>query len=433
MVTKFGTTANPKEKTHICKVPIDKIVESYGSPVFVLSEKKIRKNYNKAKTAFEKHYPKVQFAWSYKTNYLNSVCKIYHQEGSWAEVVSSFEYDKAIKNGVSGDKIIFNGPDKSETDLNKAIKNDSLIHVDNFDEITRLINLVNETDKTPRVAVRVNMDVGIYPLWDRFGFNFENGQAWKAIKKIIASDKLNLVGIHTHIGTYMLSTSAYEKAAKVMVKLFKKTKSKYEHVLDYIDMGGGFPSTNTLKGAYLSGADSVPDIEEFAEVIGNTILNSGIKEADLPYLYLESGRALIDDAGYLIGSVLSNKRLSDERRATIVDFGVNIMFTAFWFNHKISPAQKTNDQAEITTLFGPLCMNIDVIRDQINLPLLNPGDKLIVHHMGAYNITQSMQFITLRPPVILIDLEGNTHVIKEKENLSVLEQGDKVPEYLQNI
>ena len=73
---------------------------------------------------------KVQFAWSYKTNYLDAVCNVFHQEGSWAEVVSGFEYDKAILNGVPGEKIIFNGPDKSYEELKKATQNGSLIHID---------------------------------------------------------------------------------------------------------------------------------------------------------------------------------------------------------------------------------------------------------------------------------------------------------------
>jgi len=73
--------------------------------------------YKNAYRAFSTRYPKVQFAWSYKTNYLDAVCRVYHQEGAWAEVVSGFEYTKALNNGVDGKYIIFNGPDKSEEDL----------------------------------------------------------------------------------------------------------------------------------------------------------------------------------------------------------------------------------------------------------------------------------------------------------------------------
>ena len=108
MPNKFGMKTERFPKTHIDGVPVKDLIRDYGSPLFVLSEKTIRSNFKKAQKVFKMRYPKVQFAWSYKTNYLDAVCKIYHQEGSWAEVVSGFEYDKAINNGVKGSQIIFN-------------------------------------------------------------------------------------------------------------------------------------------------------------------------------------------------------------------------------------------------------------------------------------------------------------------------------------
>jgi len=99
--------------THIDEISVKDMLSEYGSPLFIISEKSIRKTYAEAKRAFETRYPKVQFAWSYKTNYLNAVCNVFHKEGSWAEVVSRFEYDKAVDNGVDGNKIIFNGPEKN--------------------------------------------------------------------------------------------------------------------------------------------------------------------------------------------------------------------------------------------------------------------------------------------------------------------------------
>ena len=145
-----------------------------------------------ALNAFTKRYPKIQFSWSYKTNYLDAVCRVFHQEGSWAEVVSGFEYDKAIKNNVRGDQIIFNGPDKSDEDLNKAIQNNSMIHIDHFDEMYALIDIAEKAGKKARVAIRVNMDTGIYPMWDRFGFNYENGDAWDALNRIMMNEHLDL-------------------------------------------------------------------------------------------------------------------------------------------------------------------------------------------------------------------------------------------------
>jgi diaminopimelate decarboxylase len=195
VMNKFGTRTEYAPVTHIDGVSVKEMIKEYGSPLFVISEKTIRETYKDANRAFKTRYPKVQFAWSYKTNYVNAVCNVFHQEGSWAEVVSGFEYAKAIGNGVPGNKIIFNGPDKTEEELRTAINNQSPIHIDHLDELYLIKELAVEMKKRPKVAIRVNMDTGVYPMWDRFGFNYENGSAWDAINKIILTDTMDLMGL----------------------------------------------------------------------------------------------------------------------------------------------------------------------------------------------------------------------------------------------
>ena len=430
LMNKFGMNTEYLPMKDIEGIPVKDLIQKYGSPLFVLSENKIRNKYKELYTSFSVRYPKVQFAWSYKTNYLNAVCNIFHQEGSWAEVVSGYEYDKAILNGVPGDKIIFNGPDKSLDELKKAAEHGSLIHIDHLDELYSLIDLAKNSELKPKVAIRVNMDTGVYPMWDRFGLNYENGQAWDAINKIMASNVLNLVGLHTHIGTFMLSPNAYGVAANKLVDLAIRVKQKFGKFIKYIDLGGGFPSQNNLKGAYLPGVDMTPPLEEYAESIASALLNSPLDMNELPLLILETGRALVDQAGYLLGTVIANKRLTSGKRATILDVGINLLFTSFWYNHKVTPAQDFSDYREDMELFGPLCMNIDVIRENIQLPTLKKGDHVVVQNVGAYNMTQWMQFITLRPNVVLIDQNKKTHVIRKSETVEYINTMENVPDHL---
>lgn len=433
MMNKFGTKTEFTPVTHIDGNAVSDLIAEFGSPLFVISEKTIRQTYRDAKRAFTTRYPKVQFAWSYKTNYISAVCNVFHQEGSWAEVVSGFEYKKALQNGVKGDKIIFNGPDKTTEDLLLAINNGSLIHIDHLDELYQLKELATGKKKKPKVAIRVNMDTGVYPMWDRFGFNYENGDAWDAINKIMLNGGMELVGLHCHIGTFMLAPGAYGIAAAKLSELALSIKKKYKVAVRYIDMGGGFASRNTLKGSYLKGMDLSPTFDQYAEAISSSILNAGFTESDLPLLILETGRALIDDAGYLLGSVISNKRLADGRRATILDFGVNILFTSFWYDHKISPAQLFGQHNEDTVMYGPLCMNIDVIRENVSFPPLKKDDQVVVHSVGAYNMTQWMQFIAMRPAVVLIDLKGKVHQIRKKETIETIQANELMPAYLKTF
>lgn len=427
---KFGMKSRVQPITHIDDVAVKILIEQYGSPLYVLSEKTIRDTYKKAVDAFKTRYPKVQFAWSYKTNYTNAVCRVYHQEGSWAEVVSGFEYEKAIANGVLGDKIIFNGPDKSRNDLYKAIENHSLIHIDHLDEFYEIASIVKDSCKKAKVAIRVNMDTGIYPQWFRFGFNYENGEAWNTINKIMQTPGFELQGLHTHIGTYITSAQAYGIATTKLSQLAVKVYHKYNHHIQYIDLGGGFASKNTLKGAYLPGTDTCPGFDDYAEQITEALHNSDIPYAHMPTLFLETGRALIDDAGYLLGSVIANKRMPDGRKALIVDIGINLLFTSFWYEHNIVPASFTQPDMENTTIYGPLCMNIDVIREAINFPVMEKGEHVVINRIGAYNMTQWLQFINYRPKIVMIDTEGNTHVVREEETHETMNQMDKLPEHL---
>jgi diaminopimelate decarboxylase len=238
---------------------------------------------------------------------------------------------------------------------------------------------------------------------------------------------IELVGLHTHIGTYIMSPSAYGAAASKLADLAVRTHRKFNHKVAYIDLGGGFATKNTLKGAYLPGTDTCPSFDEYADAISSAILNSEIRPEDLPLLILETGRALIDDAGYLLGTVVANKRMASGRRGMIIDIGINHLFTSFWYEHTILPGIQVSMDSEDTQINGPLCMNIDVIRQAVRFPLLQPGDPVVIERIGAYNMTQWLQFITYRPKVILLGVNGEVDVIRENENLNTFTAIERIP------
>jgi len=430
MMNKIGGRAYAAPVNDIDGVSVNQLVDRFGSPLFVMSEKTIRFNQKRAHRIFRTRYPKVQFAWSYKTNYLDAVCLVIHSEGSWAEVVSEFEYDKARRLGIPGSKIIFNGPHKSVGALSKAISEGAYIHIDHHDELYDLIELTEKSGQTANVAVRVNMDTGIYPMWDRFGFNYENGEAWQVVTRIMQAPTLRLAGLHTHIGTYIMSAEAYRTAASKLAWLAKSLRDQFQHQVEYIDMGGGFASYNTLISQYLPAEGVVPSLEQFADAIAAGLADYPPAPSELPMLFLETGRALIDDAGFLVTTVLANKRLSDGRRATIIDAGVNLLFTSFWYKHTISPVKDHGAVYEDTALYGPLCMNIDLVREQVTLPPLQKGDRLVIHRTGAYDVTQWMQFITLRPNVVMVMENGSVELIRRAETLEDISNQEQIPDSL---
>jgi diaminopimelate decarboxylase len=205
-------------------------------------------------------------------------------------------------------------------------------------------------------------------------------------------------------------------------------------VIDYLDLGGGFASKNALQGVYLPPEQVVPAPEQYAEAICDALM-AATREREArgrpqPTLILETGRAVVDDAESLIASVVANKRLPDGRRGVVLDAGINALFTAFWYHHDARPTRWPDGIAEETVLYGPLCMNIDVMRQSIQLPPLGVGDKLVFNPVGAYNNTQWMQFIEYRPAVTMVMKEGTVEVVREREDLAYVTAQERLPRSL---
>lgn len=420
MASKYGSPVKiQKIRQEIDGVGVHELTEKFGTPLFVFSQRQIEEKYHTLSKAFTSRYPDVQFSWSYKTNYLNAICKIYHELGSIAEVVSEFEYQKARALGVEGKDIIFNGPYKPKEDLKIAVQEGAKIHVDNLFELGDLEEIAQELDIRIPVAIRINMDTGVYPQWSRFGFNFESGEAMEAIKRMYAKGRVYLVGIHSHIGTFMLDANAYRLATMKIMQLKTQVEAAFDATIDYIDLGGGFASKSNLKGVYQSAEVIVPTVDDYAEAITGAIYEFNTSDT-LPKLYLETGRHLIDEAGYLLTSVQGWKRFPDGKKGYILDAGVNLLYTSTWYNFNIELDKRYEGENEPSLLNGPLCMNIDIIEENLMLPALDRGSVITISPVGAYNYTQAMQFIRYKPAVVLIDDEGTPRVIKEMDDLATI-------------
>jgi diaminopimelate decarboxylase len=432
LMNKFGRSvaAGRKIRTEIDGAAIDDLVQQFGSPLFVFSERKLRRQYRDAYNAFSRRYPNVEFAWSYKTNYLNAVCAVLHQEGATAEVVSEMEYAKARALGIPGGQIIFNGPYKPMQALETAVAEGAKIHVDHLDEICDLEAVAAKLGRKLCVGIRLNLDAGIYPKWSRFGFNLESGQALDAVKRMATGGKLVVDALHCHLGTFILDPAAYARQIEKMVRFGHQIEEAFGFSIDILDIGGGLPSQNHLKATYLPPDVSVPSIDDFAEAIGDSLYRN-IRPGKFPKLVLESGRALVDEAGYLITTVQAVKRLADGTRAYVVDAGLNLLFTTFWYKLNLELDREVPGMAEQSIIHGPLCMNIDVVDEGAMLPPLRRGNRLILSPVGAYNNTQWMQFITYRPSVVLVGQEGQVDVIREAEDLTDIVRRERLPPRLE--
>jgi len=405
-------------------VALDHLVNQYGSPLFVVSERSVRQRVQLVRSAFESRYQPFAVAYSYKTNYLGGICAIAHQEGAWAEVVSGFEYDIAETLGVRGEHIVFNGPYKREAEIVRAAKNGSLLNVDSWDEIRCIAKIGELKRQKIHVGVRINAQIGETP-WSKFGFNLESGEAWSVCKFIVGSDRIALEGIHLHIGTNILHPQFYTEAISYACTLARKLRDEMGVIINYIDLGGGF-GCEDASGIWMEEKDwAVPPIDLYAEAVCSELSKSVSELGHSPLLIVEPGRFIIAPSVFLLTSVVA-KKMRKERISLIVDAGVNILPSAYYLRHKIEPVKTSNKATILTDIYGPLCSQFDVLRTDVEMPDLERGDILVVHTAGAYTISNSMQFSQPRPAVVLIN-DGQADYLLFPEQTKDIRSLEQVP------
>ncbi|MCK4730547.1 MAG: alanine racemase [Candidatus Aenigmarchaeota archaeon] len=390
------------------------LLEKYGSPLFIVDESKIIYQYQQIKQKFTKFYPNTEIAYAYKANYLLEICNLINRQDGLAEVISGFEYQIVKLLGIKGNKIIVNGPYKPTEELNSIIEEGCIINADNINEFEKINEIAEKQNMIVNVGIRINAKIGKLP-WSKFGFNVESKEAFN-VTQIIKNKftNLNLNGIHIHIGTNLTNVNLYKESISIILNFIEELKNKLGIKINYIDLGGGF-ATEACPAECDFKEWKVPDIEEYAKAICEPLNRFFENETDKPTLILEPGRYLVDGAISLATSVITVKSISGIR-SVFVDAGVNILPSAFYRKHKIE-ALTDNIEKELTDVYGPLCMNVDLLESGIMLPKVGVGDILIIQNAGAYELSQSMQFTRLRPAVIGIKENGKISLLRRKETI----------------
>lgn len=381
------------------------LIREYGTPLFVISEKQLRQNYKRLQKAFS-NYPKCLVTYSYKTNYLPAVCNILHQEGAGAEVVSAFEFLLAKKLGVPSSKIIFNGPGKTDEELEMIVDEDiALVNADSMEELERIDQIAKAKGKIVDVGIRVKPDISGFFVWPKFGMDIASGQAFKAYQIASKLRNLNVVGIHAHIGTQICSTLPYIECVRQMAQLMAKIHTELGIEFEFIDIGGGFgvPGFTPLYPVEDKIENSAA-IEQFGESIANTLLSS-ISDYKLPELtlVLEPGRIIITDPVLILTMVEGTKIIGGNTKTVVVNAGLNVIMFAPYYYHRIVPVGIKSGAWEPVDIYGPLCMQTDILGVNRALPALKRGDFLAILDAGAYSISLSQQFIRPRPPVVMVN------------------------------
>lgn len=403
---------------------VQALVRQFGSPLFVVSEARLREEFRAFRAAFRALYRATEVAYSYKTNYLTGIRALLHEEGAWAEVVSGLEYDMAERLGVPAGRTIFNGPYKTEEDLRRAVKAGVLVNVDSFDELAALEEVAAEHGRVAPLGLRVTAAVSETP-WEKFGFSLEAGLAEEACRRAAATGSLRLAGIHAHLGTDLSTPGVFEDLLERLLPFMAKIERRHGVRWEVLDLGGGFPNRHRYARAH-PGTSPGEVFPAFARAVVGPLAAALRRLKSRPRLVLEPGRALVEHPVFLLTTVAAVKRLPSGAKAAVLDAGVHLLPSAYYTALDIAPTEPSPLSVEEVTLFGPLCMQVDCLGAGLRLPPLRRGTLLAVKNCGAYTDSQSMQFIHARPAVVLVS-DGRAELLREPESVEHFLGRDRLP------
>jgi diaminopimelate decarboxylase len=400
------------------EVPIKKIVEEVGTPVYIYSAKTIRRHFQ----VFDKSFKDINHlvCYSVKANSNIAVLSLLRKLGSGADIVSGGELKRALKAGIPPEKIVFSGVGKTPEEIELALSAGILMfNVESIEELETLGEIAKKLNKPAPFALRVNPDVDpqthpyISTGLKKNKFGIPEEQVIDAYKKAKEHPYLNPVGLDAHIGSQITSVSPFKDALYRLKKVWEALINLGLE-LKYLDIGGG------LGIVYENEEPPLP--QEYAEAI--------IEEAkDLnATLILEPGRVIVGNAGILVTRVLYIKE-NIAKKFVIVDAGMNDLIRPAFYQayHKIVPVEQRDEEGEVVDVVGPICESSDFLARERKLPKVKRGDLLAVMSAGAYGFVMSSNYNSRpRAPEILVD-EDKFYIIRRRETIEDLLALESVP------
>ena len=410
------------------------LVAEHGSPAYVLDEADFRARARAFNTAFADY--DVYYAG--KAFLSTTVARWVVEEGLFLDICSGGELAVAERAGVPAERIGFHGNNKSVAELTRAVElGVGRIIVDSFQEIERLAVITRELGRTARVLIRVTAGVEAHTHEyiatahedQKFGFSISSGDALEAARDIVAAEGLELLGLHSHIGSQIFDSAGFEVAARRVLALHAQISEEVGVVMPEMDLGGGFGI------AYTSQDDPSDPAQLAIELTKIVTEESKARGVDVPRLSIEPGRAIVGPAMctvYEVGTIKAVELDGGAVRTYVsVDGGMsdNIRTALYDADYSCTLASRHSDAPPLLSrVVGMHCESGDiVVKDEFLPGDLVPGDLVAVPGTGAYCRSMASNYNhALRPPVIAVR-DGATSVVIRRETTDDLLRLDAGP------
>lgn len=374
-----------KKELFVEKVAVSKLAKKYGTPLYVYSQSKLESNFKEYKDAFKDVSNIVCYAMKANSN-LN-ILKLFAKLGAGADIVSGGELYIALKAGIPAKKIVYSGVGKTSQEIEFALKNNILMfNVESFEELKQLNKIAGKLKKKARIAFRVNPNIDVHThkyittgkYGNKFGIMYED--VFELYMKASKMKNIEVVGVDSHIGSQILDVTPFKSVAIKMSKLIDKLEASGIKI-KYIDIGGGLGIKYTDK-----------DKPQKPKDLKKLIMPIFSKYKDKTII-VEPGRALVGDAGILVGKVIYRKT-TGTKKFIVTNVAMNDLIRPALYEsyHNVLPVKKSSKKQVVADIVGPICESGDFIAKDRKIPILEQGELIAVECAGAYGRAMASQY-----------------------------------------
>jgi diaminopimelate decarboxylase len=382
------------------------LVDKYNTPLYVYDFDNITRRYEELKSSFDGK--KSLVAYAVKSNSNLAVIRHLASQGAGADCVSIGEIKRALKAGVNKYKIIFSGVGKRDDEIEYALKKQILfINLESEAEMKRVEMIAKRLDIEARISIRVNPNVdpkthpyistGLHE--NKFGVSIDSAKRMYIYAK--KSKNLNPIGVHFHIGSQLTELEPIAEACGIVADLVRSLKA-IDIDIKFFDVGGGL------------GVVYDNEIPIKTEAYAHAIVQA-IKGLDLTIVN-EPGRYMMANSGIFLTKVLYEKRNGD-KRFVVVDGAMNDLLRPSLYSayHKIEAVQRDGEKS-LADVVGPVCESGDFLGKDIELPIMEHNDILVVHSAGAYGFTMASNYNSRNRSAEVAIINGKDYLIRQRES-----------------
>ena len=411
---------------------IKDLVLKYDSPLYILDEITLRNSCKAYKKALVKYYPGESLPiYASKANSSIFMSSLVASEGFGLDAVSEGELLTALKGGVPNDKIVFHGNNKSDKEMEFAIKNNIKVIVDNDHDLKRLEEISNSFNRDIEIMIRFTPGIECHTheyiktgsLDSKFGFGIESlSKLFEAIRK---TKHIKLIGLHAHIGSQIFELDPHNDLGEIMVNVISQAE-KFGHNIKELNVGGGL-------GIKYTEEDDPPSIEEWIKTVSSSIVKAcNKKNLNLPILMCEPGRSIVSTAGVTIYKIGSFKEIPGIRTYLSVDGGMSDNPRPITYQSNYSAClvnnPLNNNSKNKYTVAGKHCESGDVLFKELELGDCKTGDLICVFGTGAYNNSMSSNYNRIPKPSTILVCNGEAEIIQRRESPHDLLRYDVLPD-----